>query len=180
MNPASNLVLVGPMGAGKTAIGRRLAGRLGLAFADSDQEVERQAGASVAAIFEHVGEAGFRERERRALAGLLAGSGRLVATGGGAVLDADNRRLMGERGFVVWLQAGPDTQLRRLARDRSRPLLLRQDRAQVLRQLAAARDPLYREVADLVLSTDGIGPGQAVLQLAQLLSQQWQRDESTA
>lgn len=180
MNPAPNLVLVGPMGAGKTAIGRRLAGRLGLRFADSDQRVEENAGAAVAAIFEHVGEAGFRERERRALAELLAGDGQLVATGGGAVLDPGNRRLMAERGFVVWLQAGPPAQLQRLARDRSRPLLLRPDRERVLHDLAAARDPLYREVADLSLATDELRPGQAVARLAQLLGERWRRGECAA
>src|SRR5690606_17609278 len=114
MNPAPNLVLVGPMGAGKTSIGRRLAERFGLAFVDADHYVEERTGATIAAIFEHVGEAGFRERERAALAELLAGEGRLVATGGGAVLDADNRRLMRERGFVVYLQVGLEAQLRRL------------------------------------------------------------------
>lgn len=180
MNPASNLVLIGPMGAGKTAIGRRLAERLGLAFVDSDQQVEQNAGASVRAIFEHAGEAGFRERERQALAALLAGSGRLVATGGGAVLDADNRRQMAQRGYVVYLQAAPDTQLRRLGRDRTRPLLLRDDREEVLQQLAAVRNPLYLEIADLVLATDGLTPSQATLQLTQLLTEHWQRNECTA
>ncbi len=180
MNPAPNLVLVGPMGAGKTAIGRRLAPRLGLAFADSDQRVEHNAGATVGSIFEHAGEAGFRERERQALAELLAGNGQLVATGGGSVLDPDNRRLLAQRGFVVWLQARPHTQLRRLARDRSRPLLQRPDREQVLLALAAQRDPLYGEIADLVLATDGLGPTQAELRLAQQLATQWQRGECVA
>ena len=97
MNPAPNLVLVGPMGSGKTSIGRRLADRFGLRFVDADHHVEQQSGATISAIFEHVGEAGFRQREAAALAGLLAGERLLVATGGGAVLGEANRRLMRER-----------------------------------------------------------------------------------
>lgn len=176
MNPAPNLVLVGPMGAGKTSIGRRLAERFGLAFVDADHYVEERTGATIAAIFEHVGEAGFRERERAALAELLAGEGRLVATGGGAVLDADNRRLMREHGFVVYLQVGLEAQLRRLGRDRARPLLQRPDREQVLRELAVRREPLYREVADLVMATDGMTAAEAAARLGLQLAERWQMD----
>ena len=111
MNPAPNLVLVGPMGSGKTSIGRRLADRFGLRFVDADHHVEQQSGASISAIFEHVGETGFRQREAAALASLLAGERLLLATGGGAVLAEANRRLMRERGFVVYLQAGLESQL---------------------------------------------------------------------
>ncbi|MEQ4576832.1 MAG: shikimate kinase, partial [Gammaproteobacteria bacterium] len=148
MNPAPNLVMVGPMGAGKSCIGRRLAERFGLQFVDVDQAIVEHAGASIPAIFDHSGEAGFREHERTVLARILAGDGQLVSTGGGAVLDADNRRRIRERGFVVYLSVGVETQLERLARDRSRPLLQRDDREQVLRDLAQVRAPLYREVAD--------------------------------
>lgn len=176
MNPAPNLVLVGPMGAGKTSIGRRLAERFDLAFVDADQYIEQRTGATIAAIFEHVGEAGFRERERCALAELLAGEGQLVATGGGAVLDAENRRLMRERGFVVYLAAGLDSQLRRLGRDRTRPLLQRVDREQVLRDLAVQREPLYREVADLVMDTDGLTASDAAMRLGLQLADRWNAD----
>src|SRR5690606_14548795 len=153
MNPAPNLVLVGPMGAGKSSIGRRLADRFGLAFHDADREIEAQAGASIATIFECTGEAGFRAREQAVLAGLLAGEGAVVATGGGAVLDPRTRDLLRERGFVVHLHVGLAQQLARLARDRSRPLLAGEDREAVLRRLAAVRDPLYDEVADLRFDT---------------------------
>ncbi len=173
MNPATNLVLVGPMGAGKSSIGRRLAERFGLAFVDADTFVEQRTGASISAIFDHVGEAGFRERERSALAELLAGDAQLVATGGGAVLDAGSRQLMRERGFVVYLSAGIDSQLRRLGRDRTRPLLQRGDREQVLRDLAAHREPLYREVADLVMDTDGLTAAEAASRLALRLAEDW-------
>ena len=173
MNPAPNLVLVGPMGAGKTSIGRRLADRFGLRFVDADHHVERRTGASIAAIFEHVGEAGFREREAAALAELLAGEGLLLATGGGAVLGEANRRLMHARGFVVYLRAGLESQLKRLQRDRARPLLQRPDREQVLRELARVREPLYREVADLVLDTDGLTAAEAASRLGLQLADRW-------
>lgn len=173
MNPAPNLVLVGPMGAGKSSIGRRLAERFGLVFVDADAYIEQRTGASISAIFDHVGEAGFRERESIALGELLASNGQLVATGGGAVLDAGNRQLMRERGFVVYLSAGIDSQLKRLSRDRTRPLLQRGDREQVLRDLAAFREPLYREVADLVMDTDGLTAAEAASRLALRLAEGW-------
>jgi shikimate kinase len=180
MNPAPNLVLVGPMGAGKTSIGRRLAESLGLAFVDADRDIELRTGAAVGTIFECEGETGFRDRERKALAALLAAGGQVVSTGGGAVLDADNRRRMRERGFVVYLQVSVDGQLQRLSRDRSRPLLQRADREDVLRGLAGARAPLYAEVADLCFDTEGLNPADAASALARLLEGRWQRGEVAA
>lgn len=175
MNPASNLILVGPMGAGKTCIGKRLAGHFGLRLVDADREIEQQAGTSINTIFEHEGEAGFRARERTALASLLRDDGLVVATGGGAVLDADNRRLLRERGFVVHLHVSVPQQLERLARDRSRPLLARGDREDVLRTLSELRAPLYREVADLYFDTDACNSLEAAARLAKELDARWQR-----
>lgn len=180
MNPAPNLVMVGPMGAGKTCIGRRLAERFGVQFVDIDHAIVEHAGASIPSIFEHSGEAGFREHERAVLAQVLAGTGQLVSTGGGAVLDAENRRLIRERGFVIYLSVGVETQMERLARDRTRPLLQREDRGQVLHDLAVLRAPLYREVADLVLDTDWLSPGEATAQLVLRLAAQWQTSSTPA
>lgn len=178
MNPASNLILVGPMGSGKTCIGKRLAERFGLRAVDADREVELRAGARIAEIFEHEGEAGFRARESAMLAELLAGDGLLLSTGGGAVLAADNRRLLRERGFVVHLQVTVEQQLERLAQDRSRPLLARGDREQVLRELALARAPLYAQTADLGFDTGAGGAAEAALALARELDALWQRPPS--
>ena len=175
MNPASNLILVGPMGAGKTCIGRRLAERYGLRLLDADREIEHHCGATVSTIFECEGEAGFRARERAMLAELLTGDGVLLATGGGVVLDAGNRALLRSRGFVVHLQVSVEQQLERLARDHTRPLLARPDREQVLSELAAMRTPMYAEVADLQFDTEHLNADVAAARLAELLALRWQR-----
>ncbi len=175
MNPASNLILIGPMGAGKTCIGRRLAQRFGLRLVDLDLEIEQRTGASVTRIFECEGEAGFRTRERATLVELLVADGVLLATGGGAVLDADNRLLLRRRGFVVHLQVSSGQQLERLARDTSRPLLARDDRDEVLRELAMTRTPLYTEIADLQFDTGHLTATDAAARLAHELESQWQR-----
>ncbi len=180
MNPAPNLVMVGPMGAGKTSIGRRIAERFSLSFADVDHAVVQTSGTSIPTLFEEVGEAGFRERESAALADLLAGEGQVVASGGGAVLSADNRALMKARGFVIYLKVDVDTQLKRVARDRNRPLLLTGDRREVLTELIRLREPLYLEVADLVLEADRLTPGEATAALVVRLAHEWQRSGAHA
>lgn len=175
MNPAPHLVLIGPMGAGKSSLGRRLAQAWKLAFVDLDQEIEARAGAKIPTIFACEGEAGFRRREREALADVLAGEGCVIASGGGAVLDPDNRALMRESGYVVYLQIDVEEQLARLANDRSRPLLAGVDRAEVLTRLAAERAPLYAEIADLQFSPTGQIPADAAERLTALLESRWQR-----
>ncbi|MBI2383756.1 MAG: shikimate kinase AroK [Gammaproteobacteria bacterium] len=152
---SQNIFLVGPMGAGKTTIGKRLAELLGMEFADSDHEIEVRTGVDIAYIFEKEGEAGFRKREQQAIADLTARGGLVLATGGGAVLLQENREHLAARGFVVYLHASIEQQLHRTGRTDNRPLLQVPNRREVLEQLIAQRDPLYREVADLVLETDG-------------------------
>jgi shikimate kinase len=154
MDRSSNIFLVGPMGAGKSTIGRQLALVLGRQFVDADREVETRTGASISLIFELEGEAGFRRRERAVLEDLSAGRELVVATGGGAVLDPNNRALLSERGTVVYLHAPLEVLFRRTRRDRSRPLLQTEDPRARLEQIVAERDPLYREVADLIIETD--------------------------
>ena len=149
------IFLVGPMGAGKTSVGRQLAGALELDFVDADHEVERRAGVDIATIFEFDGEAGFRRRERLLIDQLTQRDGIVLATGGGAVLDPDNRRALAERGLVVYLDTSVAEQLRRTRRDRARPLLQSSDRRATLEKLYQERDPLYREVADIVVETNG-------------------------
>jgi shikimate kinase len=175
MNPAPNLVLVGPMGAGKSSIGRRLAARFGLPFVDVDREIEAQTGTTVATIFDCEGEAGFRARERTVLAALLAGAGAVIATGGGAVLDPATRTLLAQRGFVVYLQVGLEQQLERLARDRSRPLLAGADRREVLERLGRERGPLYAAVADLAFDTGSEASPDAAARLGRRLDGCWRR-----
>ncbi|MBX6420311.1 MAG: shikimate kinase AroK [Nevskia sp.] len=150
-----NVFLVGPMGAGKTTIGRRLAELRGLPFVDSDHEIEARTGADIALIFDKEGEAGFRRRERQVIEELTRRHGLVLATGGGAVLDPDNRRALAARGYVVYLYASVEQQLARTERSDNRPLLQNGDRRETLEKLFRIRDPLYREIADLVLPTDG-------------------------
>lgn len=173
MKTAANLVLVGPMGAGKSSIGKRLAHALALEFVDADRVLEARTGASVADIFACEGEAGFRRRESALLAELLSGHDQLIATGGGVVLAPANRVLLAREAWVVHLDVGVDEQLRRLSRDRTRPLLQRPDREAVLTAMAAERAPFYAEVADLRLCTDGCTPEQACRVLLPRIREAW-------
>lgn len=154
-NIPGNIFLVGPMGAGKTTIGRRLAQVLNQDFADSDREIERRTGASIPLIFEMEGEAGFRAREKAVIADLTRKSGIVLATGGGVVLDPANRRCLTEHGLVIYLKTSVNEQLRRTRHDPNRPLLQTADPRARLEELLKIRAPLYREVANLVVCTDG-------------------------
>lgn len=180
MNPAPNLVMIGPMGAGKSSIGKRLAERFGLVFVDVDQAIVEYAGASIPAIFDHSGEAAFRDYEKTVLQRLLEQENLLISPGGGAVLDPENRRLIHERSFVVHLRVRVDTQIERLKRCTNRPLLQRADRTQVLQEMAVLREPLYCEIADLTMDTDSLTPGEAIAQLVLRLASQWKMTSTTA
>lgn len=149
-----NIILVGPMGAGKSTIGRLLAKELRLVFRDSDKEIEQRTGVSIPLIFDVEGEQGFREREHSAIVDLCQMQDIVLATGGGAVLRQDNRQALREGGQVIYLCTSVEQQLDRTSRDRNRPLLQTPNPRQVLNELMALRDPLYREVADIIVETD--------------------------
>jgi len=152
---SQNLFLVGPMGAGKSTIGRQLARRLGLAFHDSDQAIEARTGVDIPRIFDIEGEEGFRQREQQMIDELTGLSGIVLATGGGAVLSPENRRHLSERGFVIYLRADPNQLLERTERDSQRPLLQQgDDKLTRIHQLLAERDALYTELAHLIIDTD--------------------------
>lgn len=149
------IVLVGLMGAGKTTVGRRLAKRLGLEFADSDFEIEKAAQMSVNDIFANYGEEYFRSGERRVIARLLSGPARVLATGGGAFINEETRALMKEQAITVWLDAALDVLIERTARRDTRPLLKQGDPAKILRSLMQERAPIYAEADIRVQSSDG-------------------------
>ena len=143
------------MGAGKSAVGRHLARLLHLEFVDSDEEIETRTGVDIPFIFEKEGEEGFRKREVKVIDELSQREGVVLATGGGAIADPDSRSRLGARGFVVYLHTSVKQQLERTQRRRKRPLLENRDKEKVLRELMEQRDPLYREISDLIIETDG-------------------------
>lgn len=142
------------MGAGKTTVGRRLAKSLGMVFHDSDREIEKRTGADISLIFDIEGEAGFRKREKNAINDLSAMDNLVLATGGGAIIDKENRNKLSSRGMVVYLQASVDSLYKRTSKDQKRPLLQTQDPKAKLQELLEYREPLYLEVADMVVNTD--------------------------
>jgi shikimate kinase len=149
-----NIFLIGPMGSGKTAVGKYLARMLDYPFLDSDHEIEQRTGADIPLIFEREGEAGFRHREREAIAELSSRQDIVLATGGGAVLDADTRRELQQRCWVVYLETSVAQQAERAGRTRHRPLLHGADPTQRLGELLQVREPLYLAIADLTVSTN--------------------------
>jgi shikimate kinase len=165
-----SVFLIGPMGSGKTAVGRSLARRLALPFADSDAEIESRTGVDIAYIFEREGEEGFRIRERDVIDALTRAAGIVLATGGGAVLLPENRERLAARGTVVFLDTTIEQQLERTRRSRHRPLLAGPDRRARLEELARARDPLYRSIAAITIRTDGRAPAAVAGDIARQLA----------
>ena len=154
MRGKDSIFLIGPMGSGKTAVARCLARLLDYPFHDSDHEIERRCGADIPLIFDREGEAGFRRREREVIAELSGRPRIVLATGGGAILNADNRRDLANRGWVVYLETSIEQQAERAGRTRHRPLLQGTDPMVRLAELMRLREPLYREIADLSTPTD--------------------------
>jgi len=155
MRGKTNLFLIGPMGSGKSAVGRQLSKLMERPFYDSDAEIERRTGVDIPYIFEKEGEAGFRQREREAIEYLTRREGIVLATGGGAILLPDNRRYLAERGYVVYLETSVAQQADRVKQGRARPMLgATADPQGRLEQLIGERGPLYKEIADLTICTD--------------------------
>jgi len=171
MKTPGSLFLTGPMGAGKSTIGRQLAKQLSMSFHDSDHEIELRTGVDIPLIFDLEGEAGFRRRESEVIDALTCLPDIVLATGGGAILDPENRERLGSRGKVIYLHTSVNQQLSRTARDRNRPLLQTRDPRTTLEELLAVRDPLYREIANHVIKTDGMRVRDVVRKIIQLLNQ---------
>ncbi len=161
--------LIGPMGAGKTTVGRQLAKLLHLTFLDLDAEIEARSGADIPWIFDVEGEAGFRKRESSMLSELAEKKATLIATGGGAVLNADNRAVMRSTGLVIYLAVSADTLYERTLRDSKRPLLQVKDRRALIDKLVSERDPLYREVADITYEGVNDSPSATANELRRLI-----------
>lgn len=170
MMAAERIYLVGPMGAGKSTIGRLLADELGYEFVDLDREIEDRAGVDIPWIFDKEGEEGFRERESIVLASCRERSEVLISTGGGVVGRERNRQVMHDSGVVIYLYTSVAEQVRRTGRDRRRPLLQQGDPAGTLARLMAERDPFYREIAHIIIDTDDRTPRSVALDLKSQLA----------
>jgi shikimate kinase len=177
MDKAGRVFLIGPMGAGKSTIGRQLADILHKEFIDSDHEIERRTGASVSLIFEIEGEEGFRRREAAVIEDLTGRDNVVLATGGGVVLADANRTLLAERGIVVYLQAPIETLVARTHRDRARPLLQDGERRAKFEEIMRVREPLYLATADVVAVTDHRAPPLVAQDIATKI-RTWRRDDN--
>ena len=170
-NLAQSVFLVGMPGSGKSTIGRSLAKALDCPFVDLDQQVEERCGVKIPVIFEIEGESGFRKRESQVLDDVTQQAGIVLATGGGAILDSQNRHYLQQRGVVVYLRASVDELYRRTSRDRNRPLLATNNPKARLRELLTTRAPLYETMADVVVDTGAASVAAVVQQLVSRLSQ---------
>ena len=164
----NKIVLVGLMGAGKTSIGRRLAVRLGLPFSDADDEIEKAAGSSIEDIFERLGEENFREGERRVITRLLDGPPIVLATGGGAFMDPETRKVISENGVSIWLRSDLDTLVKRTSKRKNRPLLKNKNHREVLKQLIEVRYPIY-QLADIIINSLDVSAEETLHQVVKSL-----------
>ncbi|QJC28745.1 shikimate kinase AroK [Enterobacteriaceae endosymbiont of Plateumaris consimilis] len=151
-----NIFLIGPMGAGKSTIGRQLANQLNMEFFDSDEEIERRTGADINWVFDVEGELGFRKREKKIINEITTKKGIILATGGGSITSKETRKYLSSRGIVIYLKTTIEKQLIRTQRDKKRPLLNNKNKPaiEILQNLAKERNPLYKEIADIIIKTD--------------------------
>jgi len=179
MSEQVNVFLIGPMGVGKSTIGRLLASQLDLPFFDSDREIEFVTGADIPWIFDVEGEKGFRIREARMIDTLTQRKGIILATGGGAILDANSRRFLHSRGTVVYLRASVTQQLERTAKDKNRPLLQTENPLAKIKELIKIREPLYRETAHVIIDTSRKSPRSVSMDIMHQLETLWANQRQT-
>ena len=170
-NNPGNIFLVGLMGAGKSTIGKQLARELGKQFRDSDSEIEKRTGVSIDVIFDIEGEQGFRQRETRILKELVEERGIVLATGGGAILALENRQLLSDNGLIIYLKASAEHLAGRVKLDRRRPLLQTGDKLAKIRELMTQRDPVYQQLADLVVETNNRSIPRVVREISKMIKQ---------
>lgn len=180
MSDPVNVYLVGPMGVGKSTIGRLLASQLDLPFFDSDREIEFVTGADIPWIFDVEGEKGFRIREARMIDTLTQREGIILATGGGAILDANSRHFLHSRGTVVYLRASVAQQLERTGKDKNRPLLQTENPLAKIKELIKIREPLYRETAHLIIDTSRKSPRSVSMDIMRQLEALWESNAQGA
>ena len=169
MSKVNNIFLIGPMGAGKTTIGRQLAKKMSYDFYDSDHEIEQRTGADIPLIFEIEMEDGFRKRESQIISELVLKENIVLSTGGGAVIDPENRQALKNNGFVVYLKSSPEKLYNRTKNDKRRPLLQGEDRLQQIKNILAEREPLYIELADKVIDTTDMSVKTIIQTLEELI-----------
>ena len=170
MQEIDNIILVGPMGAGKTTIGRQLAKKLSKEFYDSDHEIEKHTGADISLIFELEGEEGFRKRESQLLKELVSNKYIVLSTGGGAVLDPENRKLLSDNGIIIYLKSTAEKLYRRIADDKRRPLIQTDDRLNKIKKILEEREPLYQSLANEIIETQELSIKQITQKILDLIS----------
>ncbi len=174
MTITSNIILIGPMGAGKTTIGRQLAKKLSIDFYDSDYEIEKRTGVKISLIFEIEGEEGFRRRETQVLRELSQMNKIVLSTGGGALIQAENREVLRNNGYIIYLKSSPDMLFKRTSGDKRRPLLQGENRLEQIRKILTEREPAYIEMADEILDSEKM----SIKQIIQKISEQINKDEN--
>jgi shikimate kinase len=175
MSKTENIFIIGPMGVGKTTIGKRLARRLDKNFYDSDKEIVKKTGAAINLIFDIEGEPGFRDWESKIIDELTSKKGVVVATGGGAILSASNREMLSQRGIVIYLAASPELLLKRTAHDTTRPLLETGDRLGKIKSILKQREPIYCQVADFTVNVDNMSARQIINQISEIIDPQCEK-----